>query len=519
MTRASTAVALTLLILAASFSKSQPAETQTASLQGRETIFDRVVHLEEGVILEIPPVPRLEESLGIEGRMISVGDAELWVAEEGSGTPMVLINGGPGGTHHMFHPWFGRAADFARVIYYDQRGTGLSDYEPGPDGYSVEQAVEDLEALRKALDIDKMVLVGTSYGGFLAQFYTTAYPENVAGLVLVGASPNVQASTGRSRQQEFISDEERAKMRAIAQELRPLIPEKGWTPAEFLALIVYNNHLNGDWKRQNYYKPTPEEFIYGALYEWVHDGPFNSVMSQSARRVDLTGAFDANPVPTLIMEGEWDLTWGAEKKHALAANHPNGQMVVFEKAAHSIFNEDPDGFFDTLQAFVEGLDPVSESELTAFKSELEEWREAWMASPAYHLGIVDWGRSASERIAESFAPGWLEESFNSTSFLRLGFALYDVTRYDEALTVFGRFKEWAVEQERDDYWALASIWCGHMLDLMDRRSEAIAEYQAVADRNIEDNWSHGQYGLAYVLSPYAAERVESPFQRIENQQG
>jgi proline iminopeptidase len=518
MTRASTAVGLILFNLFAPLSATQTTAAQTSSRQARETIFDRVIHLEEELILEIPHTPRLEEVLGIEGRKVSVGDAELWVEEEGRGTPIVLLNGGPGGTHHMFHPWFGRAADFARVIYYDQRGTGLSDYEPGPDGYSVEQAVEDLEALRKALAIDKLVLVGTSYGGFLAQFYTTTYPENVAGLVLVGASANVRASTGRSRQQEFISDQERAKMRESSRELRALIPEKGWTPAEFLALIVYNNHINGDWKRQNYYKPTSEEFAYGALYEWVHDGPFNGVMSQSASRVDLTGAFDVNPIPTLIMEGEWDLTWGAEKKHALAANHPNGRMVVFDEAAHSIFNEDPDGFFDTLQAFVEGLQPVSSSDLAVFQAELGKWREAWMASPAYHLRAVDWGRSASERIAESFAPGWLDESFNSTSFLRLGFALYDVAQYDDALKVFRRFKAWAIEQERDDYWALASIWCGHMLDLLYRRSEAIGEYRAVADLNLDDNWSHGQYGMQYSLSPYASERVNTPFLRIENRE-
>ena len=179
-----------------------------ATAQGRETIFDRIVHLEPSVITEIPATPRLEDSLGIEGRKISVGDAELWVEEAGSGTPLVLINGGPGGTHHMFHPWFGRAADFARVIYYDQRGCGLSDYEPGPDGYSVDQAVEDLEALRKKLGIHQFVLAGFSYGGFLAQYYTTRYPENVAGLVLVGASPGMNVDLGQSRQLDFMSQAE-----------------------------------------------------------------------------------------------------------------------------------------------------------------------------------------------------------------------------------------------------------------------------------------------------------------------
>ena len=492
--------------------------TAPACVQQRESIFDSVVHIEETTITQIPDTPRLEEQLGIEGRRINVGDAELWVEEQGSGTPIVLINGGPGGTHHQFHPWFGRAAEFAEVIYYDQRGCGLSDYEPGPDGYSVEQAVEDLEALRQALDLEQIVLVGFSYGGFLAQYYTTHNPENVAGLVLVGSSTNISANTGSSRQGEFITDEERNKMREARDQLREMAPDSSWTPAELLALIVYNNHINGDWKRQNYYKPTPEEMAHIALYEWVQDRNFNGIMNQSKSRVDLTGAFDSNPIPTLIMEGEWDLTWGPEKRHALAANHPNGRMVTFEHAGHSIFNEDTKGFFNTLREFVQGLTPVDRDAMASFKVALQQWREAWMASPTYNLRAIDWGHAASVEIAEAFTPSWVEEAVTSRDYLRLGFALYDVARYEEARAVFAQFRADSRSEGTPETIALASIWEAHMLDLLGRRSEAVSLYQAVVDMELQDTWSHGQYGMRYALSPYAAERLETPFERIENRQ-
>lgn len=490
-----------------------------AQAQQRETIFDRVIHLEPTVITEIPATPRLEDSLGISGRMVSVGDAELWVEEEGSGIPLVLINGGPGGTHHMFHPWFERAADYARVIYYDQRGCGLSDYEPGPDGYSVDQAVEDLEALRKALDLDRFVLAGFSYGGFLAQYYTTRYPENVAGLVLVGASPGVKSNLGRSRQMEFISQEELDNRQKVLIELRDLAPARGWTPKEIMALVVYNNHLNGDWKRQNYYRPSREDIARTALYEWVHDGPFNSVMGQSQGPVDLTGVFAKNPIPTLIMEGDWDLTWGPEKRDVITGNHPNGRLVTFEKAGHSIFDEDPDGFFSALKTFVQGLTPPDPGAMVEFQADLAVWREALAASPGAHLSVTDWGWAASQKIADAFDPDWTEEITNSTQLLRLGFALYDVKRYEEALGVFKGLQRWAEEAERLEYSALASIWQGHMLDLMGRHSEAIPIYQNVAEMALDDEWSHGQYGLRYSLSPWAASRIETPFERIENREG
>ncbi len=492
-----------------------------ASAQERETIFDRVVHLEPSVVTEIPDVPRLEEGLGIEGRKVRVGDAELWVEEEGSGMPLVLINGGPGGTHHMFHPWFGRAAEFARVIYYDQRGCGLSDYEPGPDGYSVHQAMEDLEALRQAMGLERFVLAGFSYGGFLAQYYTLHHPENVAGLILVGASPGIRADLGRSRQRDFMSAEEIDMRQRILAELRRLAPSKGWTESEILALVVYNNFLNGDWKRQNYYKPSPEKMAQIALYEWVQDSNFNNAVGQSMRGIDFTDAFDANPIPTLILEGEWDLTWGPEKKAAIAENHPNGRLVVFEEAGHGIFDEDPEGFFSALEEFVEGLAPPDRETLSAFDKGLEDLRETWAEARTSRPEPTDWGMSASQAMAERFTRNEMDLSDIDapTEYLRLGFALYDVEMYEEAQGVFQAFWSWAEATEEAAFSALACIWAGHMLDLLGRREQALDWYRKAVDMDLDDTWSHGQYGMRYSLSEWAKERLLTPFERIENRLG
>ena len=100
--------------------------------------------------------------------------------------------------------------------------------------------------------------------------------------------------------------------------------------------------------------------------------------------------------------------------------------------------------------------------------------------------------------------------------MRTGFALYDGENYEEALVVFERMAEAAAEQEEMTYEALALIWQGHMLDLLDRREEALQRYSQAADMNLEDTWMHGQYGLKYSLSPYARERMKEPFKRIDN---
>lgn len=344
--------------------------------EGRESILDRKVHIEPALITEIPAVPRWCDRLKLKKSRVNVGDAELYVEEEGRQTPLILINGGPGGTHHYFHPWFTRAKKYARVIYYDQRGCGLSDFKPGEEGYSVFQAINDLEELRKALGIEKWVLLGYSYGGFLVQFYAVNHPERAAGLVLVGSSPGMHVDTGPSRQMDFLSEEEKKRLAEIRSDLQKFAAGRKLSRREYVQILLYNNFLNGDWKRQHFYKSTPERLAQIALYEWDNDDNFNGLMNRSMERINLAGLFEKNPIPTLILEGKWDLTWGEQKANILRRNHPNARMVVFEKSGHSIYHEEPDRFFDVLRSFIRNLPKVTPDQVAAFKETLPDWKKA-----------------------------------------------------------------------------------------------------------------------------------------------
>jgi len=137
----------------------------------RETIFDRVVSIPKELILDVPYVPPLcDEITGLKKGFVDIPGGKLYYEEEGHGIPLVLLNPGPGGSHQHFHPYFSRLDDIARVIYYDMRGIGKSSIDDTGKTYTIRQAVEDLEYLRKALKIDKWVVVGWSFGGFLGQY-------------------------------------------------------------------------------------------------------------------------------------------------------------------------------------------------------------------------------------------------------------------------------------------------------------------------------------------------------------
>ena len=480
------------------------AMAEDGAVETRETVLDRKVHLTKELVREIPDVPPLCDGMDAVKQRIDVGGCSLYCEVEGEGTPMVLLNGGPGGTHHYFHPDFSRAKKFARVIYYDQRGCGQSDREPG-DGYSIDQAVDDLDALRRALKIDRWVVLGHSYGGVLAQCYAVEYPERVAGLILVGAAPGMEVRLGASRQHECLSKEERKRIREIYSNKELSLAQK-----------VYNAHLNGDWKRQGYYRPSRDELARMALYEWVHDPTFRGAICRDMHGLDLRGAFAGCPIPTLILEGRCDLTWNTDKPEKLKGNHPSAKMIFFERSAHSPFRDEPEAFFAAVKGFIGGLPPVAEADVARWKADLAAWRERRESSPKHVLRSAGWGRASNLSVAKQYKAEWLGDLTDTGLLLKLGFALYDAKRYEEALAVFRAMGDAAGKNAFLS--AVALVWQGHMLDLLGRRGEAVAVYEKAAGLGVNGSISHDQFGLRYAPSPYAAKRMAEPFTRVENRQ-
>ncbi|MEQ1948849.1 MAG: alpha/beta fold hydrolase [Bryobacteraceae bacterium] len=120
------------------------------------------------------------------GDYIKTAKARLWYEAEGSGDPVVLISGGPGDSHAIYHPFFSRFADHHRLIYYDPFGVGKSEKATDKKDYRFARDVEDLEAVRNELGLPSITLIGHSYGSIVAQAYALKYPKAVKRLVLIG---------------------------------------------------------------------------------------------------------------------------------------------------------------------------------------------------------------------------------------------------------------------------------------------------------------------------------------------
>jgi proline iminopeptidase len=120
-----------------------------------------------------------------------VRGVDLFERRIGSGPPVIVLHGGPGAHHDYLLPGFDRLGGGRTLIYYDQRGGGRS-----PVGREVpvgwEEQVADLEALREVWGLQRLTLLGYSWGGLLAMLYAIKHPERVERLGLVSAAPSTR---------------------------------------------------------------------------------------------------------------------------------------------------------------------------------------------------------------------------------------------------------------------------------------------------------------------------------------
>src|SRR2546425_1986636 len=127
------------------------------------------------------PTPAVAATVELDG-------VRLFTRRAGDGLPVVVLHGGPGAHHDYLLPQYDLLARGRTLLYYDQRGGGRSPVgRDTPVGWR--EHVADLEALRRHWSIDRLTLLGYSWGGLLAVLYWLEHPERVDRLALVSPAP------------------------------------------------------------------------------------------------------------------------------------------------------------------------------------------------------------------------------------------------------------------------------------------------------------------------------------------
>ena len=260
----------------------------------------------------------------------------------------MLIHGGPGGDHLGFKPSMSPLCDDMQVIYFDHRGQGRSD-RGDPARYTLDENVDDMEALRRHLGLGPVVSIGTSYGGMVGMAHAARYPAAVSHLVLV-----VTASHGG-----FIA-------RAQA-----LVAERGTPAQRDVCETLWQGGFQTTEQLRHYYD------VMGPLYARRFDRsqadavrgrstpspePLNRAFGPDGflRGFDLRPELARITAPTLIIAGRHDWICPPEFSEEIHRLIPGSQLEIFEDSSHSIRIDEPQRLLRRIVDFVSsGAAPTS----------------------------------------------------------------------------------------------------------------------------------------------------------------
>jgi proline iminopeptidase len=280
---------------------------------------------------------------------VDAGGALIYYKALGEGTPLMVVHGGPGASHDYFLPYLLPLARHNRLIFIDERGSGRSERLENPSAYTVEAMAEDVEAVRRALGLGKMNLLGHSYGGVLAQAYALRYQEHLRHLVLCSTFHSTRAMNDVFRRmKDEMTPELRERIDRMEKDglfghgkdyekhrYTKDYMEAAWGEGYFPYLYrkrpdpAYDPADTGDMSWDLYRE------MWGSHGEFVIDGNLASV-EYAARLPSLR-------VPTLITVGDHD-ECDPSLSREMSALIPGSKLVVFPESGHMTFVDQPDLF-------------------------------------------------------------------------------------------------------------------------------------------------------------------------------
>jgi proline iminopeptidase len=273
-----------------------------------------------------------------------INGVRLWyrVAGASQGTPVVFLHGGPGQGSQTFARFAGPALERRnRMIYLDQRGSGRSEKHWKKE-YSLPLMVDDLEQLRRAWGVERMALVGHSFGTVLALEYAAKYPRRVSHLVLTGAVVDFPAAM----------DVQCARLAKV-------------DPANYAKAVAALEP--GSSRRCNVFA-APRKIIDDAMYPDPavmklvddtdsSDGMFNdgqvggALFNQGLLQYRFTQSARLT-MPVLVIAGGADYQAVVDPVRPFVARLGRGRLIEYPGRGHFMFVEDPERFARDVTRFL-----------------------------------------------------------------------------------------------------------------------------------------------------------------------
>ena len=276
---------------------------------------------------------------------VQAGDVRLFFDVEGAklrvdGPTMrvvptlLLLHGGPGFDHSIFKPEMSALADIAQIVYLDHRGNGRSDRD-SPERWNLEQWGDDIHAFCEALEIERPIVMGESFGGMVALAYATRHPEHPGKLILASTAAKIRpdrslavferlgGKEARDIAQRFFDDPSPVAMAEYAKKCLPLYSQCQRS-AEWMARSIQNLDL-------------------AAFF-----------FKREIRTFDFLPQLGRIRCPTLITAGEMDpiTPIGNSEDIANSIGSRLARLERFKNSGHGVHHDEPEHFDRVVREFI-----------------------------------------------------------------------------------------------------------------------------------------------------------------------
>lgn len=280
---------------------------------------------------------------------VDAGGVLIYYATFGQGRPLMILHGGPGSSHEYLLPYLLPLARNHRLVFIDERGSGRSQRLNSPEGYTLDAMAADVEAVRVALGLRQMDLMGHSFGGILAQAVAVRYPQSIRRLILASTgSSAARVNSDFKRVKDSLDRDLRARIDAL--EARGIVGADGAQLPEYRKLADeaeapynYSGRLpawdgKGEslgWEVLNH--------MWGAKSDFHIDG--------NLAGFDFTPALRKLTMPALVIYGDHDLVSAATARESHEALR-DSKLIEMPRAAHMTFVDQNAAFIDAVSQFL-----------------------------------------------------------------------------------------------------------------------------------------------------------------------
>jgi proline iminopeptidase len=280
---------------------------------------------------------------------LEVEGGGIWyrIVGTGTGTPVILLHGGPGFSSHYLKAMEALGND-RPVIRFDQLGSGRSDVTTDTTLFTIPAFVEQLDALRRHLGLDRVHIYGHSWGTMLGVEYYRSHPDAVESLVLASAALDARAWEAHAR--ELLGTLPDSMVRAV---------ERREAEGEFEA-PDYQAALEEFYARYVWLRPVPADLdstfatFNPAIYAYMW-GPSEFTVTGTLGDYDATPFLGEISVPVLYTVGEFDEANPETIAH-FGKMTPDARVVVIPDAAHITAWDNPDADVEAVRTFLREVD-------------------------------------------------------------------------------------------------------------------------------------------------------------------